>query len=138
MKVVIMRGVSGSGKSTKAKELSSGTNSSIICSADDFFMRDGKYNFDPKMIGQAHAYCRGKFYGALELGVELVIIDNTNTGGWEYAEYVESAKEAGYEVEIVKVGNTDTESLQKYHERNRHSVPFNVIQKQAERLDMNP
>ena len=47
-----MRGVPGSGKSTLAKELA-GKNG-IIYSTDDFFMQNGLYVFDAKMIGHNH------------------------------------------------------------------------------------
>ena len=61
-KMFIMRGISGSGKSTKAREIMAKENScgnaAIICSADDFFMASGKYKFDASKLGQAHAWCR--------------------------------------------------------------------------------
>jgi adenylate kinase family enzyme len=44
-----MRGLPGSGKSTKAKELAG--EQGLVFSTDDFFMVNGKYIFDPKMIG---------------------------------------------------------------------------------------
>ena len=43
-KLVILVGLPGSGKSTKAKELA-GTEG-IILSTDEFFMKDGEYQFD--------------------------------------------------------------------------------------------
>jgi len=44
-----MRGVPGSGKSTKAKILAA--NTGYIYSTDDFFIVKGEYVYDPKMIG---------------------------------------------------------------------------------------
>lgn len=44
-----MRGVPGSGKSTKAKKLA-GSNG-VIYSTDDFFMKNGEYIYDVKFIG---------------------------------------------------------------------------------------
>lgn len=44
-----MRGVPGSGKSTKAKKLAG--NAGYIFSTDDFFIVKGEYVYDPKMIG---------------------------------------------------------------------------------------
>ena len=43
-----MRGLPGSGKSTKAKKIAGDVG--VIFSTDDFFMVDGQYKFDPKMI----------------------------------------------------------------------------------------
>jgi adenylate kinase family enzyme len=47
-----MRGVPGSGKSTKAKKLA-GSNG-VIYSTDDFFMKNGEYVYDVKFIGDYH------------------------------------------------------------------------------------
>lgn len=129
-----MRGVSGSGKSTKARELCEGYGS-VVCSADEYFMADGEYKFDPAKLGQAHAWCQGRFSAALEANVDVVVVDNTNTRRWEYERYVKLAEKAGYEVELVKVGSLDEESLKLYADRNRHGVGPDIIQKQAERFE---
>lgn len=47
-----MRGLPGSGKSTKAKKIAG--NEGVIYSTDDFFMINGKYTYDPKLIGENH------------------------------------------------------------------------------------
>jgi len=135
MKLFVLRGISGSGKSTKAKELMRGINNAIKCSADDYFMRNGNYEFNAKLLGQAHAWCRGKCAAAMELGAELIVIDNTATRKSEYADYVTMAEEAGYEVEIVKVGQLDDASLKIYANRNKHGVSIEVIRKQAARYE---
>ena len=41
--VYIIRGLQGSGKSTLAKKIASKSLDSVICSADDYFYKDGKY-----------------------------------------------------------------------------------------------
>lgn len=143
MQVEIMRGVSGSGKSTRAKELlkeffeTNPDGQALICSADDFFMNHatGNYEFNSKLLSQAHAWCRGKFTACLELGLDLVILDNTNTQYWEFQPYVELAKEFGYKVNLNRVGKLDDSSLKTYANRNKHGVPLEVIQKQAKRFE---
>jgi adenylate kinase family enzyme len=47
-----MRGVPGSGKSTKAKQLAG--IKGLIYSTDDFFMKNGDYVYDPSKIGEYH------------------------------------------------------------------------------------
>jgi adenylate kinase family enzyme len=47
--LILMRGLPGSGKSTKAQILAG--KDGLIFSTDDFFMVNGKYVYDAKMIG---------------------------------------------------------------------------------------
>jgi len=134
MKVEILRGISGSGKSTVARKLVANVNSSIICSADDYFVTlVGKYEFDARQLSAAHGYCKGKYAAALELGVELVVVDNTNTQKWEFENYVHQAHAAGYEVNVQVVGDPkDWESIKG---RNIHGVPDEVLKRQSERFE---
>ncbi len=53
--VYIMRGLQGSGKSTLAKKIASKPNS-VVCSADDYFYRDGKYEWKASEMKAAHEY----------------------------------------------------------------------------------
>ena len=56
-KLYILRGIPGSGKSTYGKKIVDSAIdagfSAIKFEADDFFMKDGKYNWNPKLIGMA-------------------------------------------------------------------------------------
>lgn len=100
MKLILMRGVSGSGKSTLAKELASRHEGSVILSTDDYFMVEGQYVFEPRMIGPNHAKNQERARKKMSEGVPCVIIDNTNTQAWEMKPYVKAAIEYGYQVEI--------------------------------------
>lgn len=134
MKAYILQGPSGSGKSTLAKELTKDALNPHICSADNFFMRNGKYEFNAKLLGQAHAWCRGNFHAALCLKADVIVVDNTNTQRREYQPYLDIAMDAGYDVELVKVGKLDEDNLKVYANRNKHGVPLDVIRKQAARI----
>ena len=98
---VVMRGLPGHGKSTRVSERTADAarrgDRSAVCSADDFFVELGRgtYAFDPSRIADAHASCKANFAGALQAGVELVVLDNTNTCLWEFEPYVQSAVAAG-------------------------------------------
>jgi tRNA uridine 5-carbamoylmethylation protein Kti12 len=142
-KLIILRGVSGSGKSTKAKQIikeaiKDGCFTSIICSADQFFVdpKSGRYEFEAKKLGIAHAYCRAKVEAAVELGANLILLDNTNTMKWEYAPYVSMAEENDYECEEVVVGTLNEEDLKVYANRNKHGVPLESIRKMAKRFQV--
>lgn len=132
----ILRGLSGTGKSTLAKIL--GKEGSIF-STDDLFMVDGEYQFDPSKLGEYHAE-------NLRLATEFMerfaphttpaicVIDNTNTQHWEYEKYVEAAKENGFMVQIISV-DWKREDIPLYAERNSHGVPLEAIQRMADRWE---
>lgn len=127
MKVVILCGVSGAGKTTYAmKNYPDG----VGCSADDFFMEAGGYKFNPSKLGEAHGQCLRKFVVFLTNKVPLVVVDNTNTSVIEIAPYAALALAYGYELEI-KILKVDVETAAA---RNLHGVPKNAIVKMAERL----
>lgn len=127
-RVVIMAGCSGSGKSSYiAKHFPS----AYVVSADHFFMRDGEYEFNRSQLHQAHSQCQTNYLDALTSGVELIVVDNTNTRLKEMRPYIEPALELGYEVEIVVL----LVNVRKAFKRNKHGVPLAVIEKMAARLD---
>jgi len=135
MKIIILRGCSGSGKSRRAKKLVSEATAlnqrAVICSADDYFIRQGGYKFDPRLLPEAHAWCKGKTIGALESECDLIIIDNTNLCKWEFEPYEEMANEYGAECEIIVVGQFDDDSVKLYASRNKHGVPLEKIKQMA-------
>ena len=107
-KMIIMRGVPGSGKSFMAQkflyEASGGGRSGIILSADQFFIQpNGEYVFDVTKLTQAHASCFRRAIFNTDGGTNLIIIDNTNLSAWEISPYVMIANANGYEHEIINV-----------------------------------
>ena len=128
---VIMRGLPGSGKSTRAR-LIAGRNG-IICAADDFFLEeDGETNFSGPMVPEAHAGNVLAFQCALMLGVEIVVCDNTNIKHEEYEPYVRMAEEAGYKVAIIAMPHPSPEEMA---ERNTHGVPGCTLNKMFSRWE---
>jgi tRNA uridine 5-carbamoylmethylation protein Kti12 len=124
----IMRGVPGSGKSTRAKklkeELEKEGHEVIICSTDDFFIKNGKYEFDYRLLGINHALNFKKFKEAIEAG-HSVIVDNTNVRIEHFEPYIEIAKKYGHEVQIHTMLHPDLTN----GSNNTHGVPIDVIQK---------
>ena len=122
---VIMRGLPGSGKSTKAKEIAGEIG--VICSADDFFLdEEGVYRFYGRMLPEAHAGNQLAFRCALMLGVSIVVCDNSNITRAEYEPYVRMAKEAGYAVSISAMPHATPVQMR---ERNTHAVPDYALNK---------
>lgn len=107
-KLVVMRGLPGSGKSTWVRENVRGH--AVIVSADLWFEQHGK--FDPKLLGRAHAEEQSRAIRAMGEGVPIVVVDNTNCEPWESAVVRAAAEALGYVVETVDLsdaGLTDAE-----------------------------
>jgi len=139
-RLYIIRGLPGSGKSHAVKEIVDQARNYyqqgvVVCSADDFFMVNGEYQFNPMKIAQAHMHCQVKALNAMAEGTELVIIDNTNTQKWEFKLYEEMADIFDYQVGYKMIGTLDSASVQLYAERNIHGVPLEAIQRMAERFE---
>lgn len=135
MKVIITRGGSGAGKSTWAKNHHPNAR---IFSADNFFLVDGEYRFDPTKLGEAHGkclrdyidFCRGVSVGEY-VGENLTaIVDNTNTTLSEFSPYAEVAQAYGHEVQILTFIYDPVAA----HTRNTHSTPLKNAMGQFQRL----
>lgn len=132
-KVVIMRGLPGSGKSHYAKKNFPGA---ITLSSDHYFINsDGEYVYDPAKIGSAHAWCFKSFVKCLMecVSIDALVVDNTNISAVEIAPYVMAANAFGVkDVSIVTV-QCDPK---KAHARNKHGVPEDIILKMAAGLEL--
>lgn len=131
-KVLVLRGLPGSGKSTFVEKLPKYSHHYTVVSADHFFTRTGSYVFDPKKLGEAHAEC---FRYALKVlqGPEcynVLVVDNTNISSWEPSPYVQAAAAFGVECEIVTLWCDPVVAAQ----RNVHKVPLPVILRMYNRL----
>lgn len=154
MKVRIMRGLPGSGKSYFANNVLPPMLSCThtIHSADQYFTDvQGNYNFDPKGLPEAHRQCRSGFLASIlkcdphgfsinpEVEPpELIIVDNTNTMPTEIAFYYDLATIYTQDVEILTLSPPTSMSwddwLEQCHEQNQHGVPMKSIKDMGRRL----
>lgn len=106
-KLIFICGLPGSGKSTMAEKIyKKDPNNTIILTTDDFYMIDGKYNFDVKWMSEAHKWNQGRAFYNMFLNVQNIIIPNTNLQSWQIYPYAEAAAKHGYTL-VFKEPNTD-------------------------------
>jgi predicted kinase len=138
--LILMRGVSGSGKSTMARKIAAMHDLSVILSTDDFFMKDGEYRFDPSRLGEYHAANVKRVETAMGDECPCVIVDNTNTQSWEMKPYVELAMEHGYDVQIVEPEPVSFEELmnrQAQRADQNKALPAEVVKRMLSRYEKN-
>jgi predicted kinase len=124
--LIIVRGISGSGKSTFAKFLAT---PDFICTADDYLMENGKYVWSPEKLGIAHKKCQSKCENLMRLRFPRVVIANTSTTERELRPYYDLAKKYNYKVFSVIVEN-------RHGGKDEHNVPEETIQKMLERFSI--
>lgn len=141
MNIIILRGISGSGKSTVAKRLFEAHAASAprgwasIVSADNYFTNNhDEYNFDASKLGEAHNSCLRNFVTRLMLdSQELIIVDNTNTTDVEVATYAKLALAFGHHLETHTI-ECDVETA---YRRNIHKIGHATVVAQSLRLKAN-
>lgn len=122
--LIILRGIPGSGKSTFASAIGG-----VICTADDYHMKDGKYDWKPENGYKAHLACQKKAEEAMAANEPMVIIANTNTTSKEMKPYYALADKYRYRVFSVIVEN-------RHNGINEHNVPDESLKKMRERFDI--
>ena len=123
--LIIVRGIPGSGKSSFSELL--GTKA--ICTADDYHVRNGIYEWKPERIGTAHDWCQRKCRRFMKKQVERIVIANTSTTVRELQPYMDLARQFGYIVYSVIVEN-------RHGGVNIHCVPEATLEKMKTRFDI--
>ena len=123
-KLYIVRGIPGSGKSTFAKKMISKKMADAYYEADMFFERNGKYQFDPSKLRQAHEWCQNQVMKALSEG-KTVIVSNTFTRIPEMLPYVNFCKKNHIPFQVIRL-TTNFGSI--------HNVPADSIERMKNRF----
>lgn len=146
--LILLRGVSGSGKTTIADLLCEMVINSKFESiepnvkykapsitiethcADDFFTdEEGNYKFQPAYLGNAHKDCRTRTEAAMIGEIPLVVVHNTFTKDWEMDPYFMLAEKYGYRIHTLIVENRHGSS-------SVHDVPPLALTNQQERFEI--
>lgn len=133
--LIIMRGVSGAGKSTKAKSL---VGEGVIHSTDSIIERNGDYNTffntlneskDWSGLSKMHSTNLKEAIESMKAGISPVCVDNTNIKMNEAKSYVKAALEMGFADNNIKFVDVGTAGLtaEQLAARNTHGVPVEKI-----------
>lgn len=112
-KIILIRGLPGSGKSTMAREMLDYRH----LEADMYFEVNGEYVYDASKIKAAHDWCVDMAKECLEQGLN-VVVSNTFVKNWEMQRYVD----LGYPFKIIEL-------QQRWH--NIHGIPKDKIEMMA-------
>jgi predicted kinase len=128
VRIVIMRGVPGSGKSTFAKRCATELGFVHLEADAHFIDRAGRYAFDPARTSDAHSVCQRDAAAALATG-QRVVVANTHVRLWEIAPYLGLAQLAHAHWIVVQcMGQWD----------NIHHVPPAVIESMHKKWEALP
>jgi predicted kinase len=119
-KIVLIRGVPGSGKSTKAKNMVG----YVHLEADMFFYDNGCYVFDSSKVKAAHDWCEASVKIELEKG-NSVVVSNTFIKVWEMKRYVD----LGFPFSVIEMSG-------KW--QNVHGVSLEKIEMMKNRMEKIP
>lgn len=136
--MVLVRGISGCGKTTFGRSLleSGNPREHSFFAADDFFVdEDGNYNFNPRKLPYAHEWCREQAQDSMKERLSTkIVVHNTFTQRWEMEPYLQLADEYGYRVTVVSLydgGCSDEELVS----RNQHGVDITGISNMRKRWE---
>lgn len=132
--LVLMRGLPGSGKTTLAQKI---CGRGVVLSADQFFCKGGKYNFDKSRLSEAHEWNKRRAKKFIQEGRSPIIIDNTNVEIWEMMPYVALALRAKYHVCVLEPDTPWKFDARQLTQKNMHGVPRRTIDSMLERYDRN-
>ena len=124
--LILVRGVSGAGKSTIAPMFKN----AVLVSTDDFFLNEyGEYVFDANSLVINHQFCQLAVSMMMKDEEELIVVHNTFTADWEMDAYFDLARKHGYAVHTIIVEN-------RHGSKNVHDVPQDVVKSQIERFSV--
>lgn len=134
-----MKGLPGSGKSFLAKQIRDDYQWCAIFSTDNYWFRpDGKYDWNPRLVGEAHAWNFEqvtKFVSNDYSMYDTIIIDNTNIQLKEFRKYIDLIAPLNHEVVIAEPNTTWKFDVEECAKRNTHSVPKESIQRMLDRWE---
>ena len=129
--LLLVRGVSGSGKTTFIEEFIK--NVSLSIATDDFFYNDGVYLFNRDYLAEYHQRCIESVISEMESpsteGYCKIVVHNTFVKEWEMQPYFDLAEKYGYNVCTIIIEN-------RHKSNSVHDVPKDTIKAQRDRFEI--
>ncbi len=126
----LIRGLPGAGKTNLSIDLRCDS-----VEADHFFQGENGYVFNPRKLGEAHAWCQARCRELLsDPDIQQCTVANTFTQRWELEPYLQMAAELGSDVIVIDLfdgGCTDEQLFA----RNVHGVPMQGITQMRARYE---
>ena len=97
--------------------------------ADQYFVVNGEYKFDPTKIRTAHEWCKNQVSDWMFLEIKKIVVSNTFTQEWEMEEYYKMASQHGYRVYSLIVEN-------RHGGVNEHGVPDEKLEQMKNRFEV--
>jgi predicted kinase len=127
--LIIIRGTSGSGKSSLANFLVNNSSCDAVYYEADMFMENeqGQYEFKPEKLGYCHDKCVVAVESSMQSELPLIIVSNTSTKERDFKIYIELATKYGYKVTSLVVEN-------RHGNKDSHNVPEETLKRQEEAI----
>ncbi|XP_037082444.1 2',3'-cyclic-nucleotide 3'-phosphodiesterase-like [Pollicipes pollicipes] len=132
----VMKGLPGSGKSHLAKRILQRYPDAVLCSADDFFMKDGRYEFERDQLPAAHEACQRRAERACCEQRAHLVVDNTNVRDWEWRPYARLALRHQYVLLLVEPDTPWRRDPARLVQMNSHAVPEEDIRRKLKSLQI--
>jgi len=103
--------------------------------ADEYFMQDGFYDFDARLVRSAHEWCKENVENTMRMNPQPdIVVSNNFSRKREMEDYLGMAKGYHYHVVIIDLfdaGRSDAELAN----RNTHKVKEDIIKRMRERWE---
>ena len=147
-RVIVLRGLPGSGKSYKAVRIAAQgkwlTDDYVLSNNDFWSMEGGVYrppSSNDRVLWQAaQEYTRLRCLRAMRQGIDPIVIDNCNTRQQQWAQYDELAEQYGYVLDtMVMPGHGSAReiesNLEQWCARGVHGVDMQTMRRMAGRWE---
>ena len=119
----LLRGVSGSGKTTAAAHLCSKTDDGVLIGEDDWFYVDGEYDFEMSELDRAFYDALSRVEEAMSVEQNPIFVHGVFVEGWHLNILASLCEEWGYNFHSLVVENRHGNS-------SVHDVPTEDTQRQ--------